>query len=79
MKPPWLDFQVLTPSPVPMAKGALIEYVIRLGVLPFGSLGAFFTGAIIRRRLDAIFAHHRKVIGARFGGGAVIDHAPPMA
>lgn len=129
--PPWLDFQVLTPSPVPMAKGAIIDYVIRLGalptrwrtmitsydpphgfvdeqlsgpysfwhhthefidkdggtlirdrilyVLPFGPLGALFAGALIRRQLDAIFSHRRKVIGARFGGGAVIDHAPPMA
>ncbi len=129
--PPWLDFQVLTPSPVPMAKGALIDYDIRLGilptrwrtmitsydpphgfvdeqlsgpysfwhhthefidkdggtlirdrilyVLPFGPLGAFFAGAFIRRQLDVIFAHRRKIIGARFGGGAVIDHAPPIA
>jgi ligand-binding SRPBCC domain-containing protein len=32
--PPWLDFRVLTPSPVPMERGALIDYVIRLGPLP---------------------------------------------
>ncbi len=128
--PRWLDFQVLTPSPVPMHQGAVIDYVIRLGalptrwrtmitshdppfrfvdeqlsgpysfwhhthefvekeggtlirdrvlyVLPMGDLGALVAGPLIRRRLDAIFAHRRRVIGARFGAGAVIDHAPPM-
>jgi len=34
MTPPWLDFHILTPSPVPMREGALIEYLIRLGPLP---------------------------------------------
>jgi ligand-binding SRPBCC domain-containing protein len=32
--PPWLDFHILTPSPVPMATGVLIDYVIRLGPVP---------------------------------------------
>ena len=129
--PPWLDFRILTPSPVPMERGAVIDYVIRLGplptrwrtlithydpprlfvdeqlqgpysfwhhthdfvekeggtlirdrvlyVLPFGPLGALAGGALIRRQLDAIFAHRRRVIAARFGGGAVIDHTLPIA
>lgn len=29
--PPWLGFRILTPSPVPMERGALVDYVIRLG------------------------------------------------
>lgn len=32
--PPWLGFSILTPSPVPMAQGVLIDYVIRLGPVP---------------------------------------------
>lgn len=32
--PPWLGFRILTPSPVPMERGALVDYVIRLGPLP---------------------------------------------
>ncbi|MDY0109691.1 MAG: SRPBCC family protein [Candidatus Krumholzibacteria bacterium] len=32
--PPRLDFRILTPSPVPMRNGALIDYVIKLGPLP---------------------------------------------
>jgi ligand-binding SRPBCC domain-containing protein len=32
--PPWLGFTILTPSPVPMRTGALIDYQISLGPLP---------------------------------------------
>ena len=33
--PPWLRFQICTPSPVPMAEGQIIDYQIRIGLLPF--------------------------------------------
>jgi ligand-binding SRPBCC domain-containing protein len=32
--PPWLQFRVLTPAPVTMAPGALLEYRLRLHGLP---------------------------------------------
>ena len=34
LTPPWLGFHILTPAPVPMHAGALIDYQIRLGPLP---------------------------------------------
>jgi ligand-binding SRPBCC domain-containing protein len=34
LTPPELSFDILTPSPVPMAEGALIDYRISLGPLP---------------------------------------------
>jgi ligand-binding SRPBCC domain-containing protein len=34
LTPPWLGFEILTPSPVPMHAGALIDYQIRLGPVP---------------------------------------------
>ena len=32
--PPSMGFQVLTPSPIAMKEGAVIDYVVRVGVLP---------------------------------------------
>ncbi len=34
LTPRWLGFQILTPLPLEMAEGAIIEYTIRLGGLP---------------------------------------------
>ena len=117
--PRWLDFSILTPSPVPMERGALIDYVIRLGpfptrwrtlitrhdpphafvdeqlagpysfwhhthtfeeveggtlirdrilyLVPFGPVGRLVERLLIRRQLQAIFAHRRRVIAGRFG------------
>lgn len=32
--PPWLGFNILTPSPIPMRQGAVVDYLIKLGPLP---------------------------------------------
>jgi len=32
--PGWLGFRILTPSPVPMREGAIVDYEVRLGPIP---------------------------------------------
>ncbi len=35
MGPPWLNFQMVTPSPIELKEGALIDYRLRVHGLPF--------------------------------------------
>jgi ligand-binding SRPBCC domain-containing protein len=32
--PDWLNFRILTPSPIPMSAGAVVDYLIKLGPIP---------------------------------------------
>lgn len=34
LTPPWLDFSILTPGPIPMHAGALIDYQLRVHGIP---------------------------------------------
>jgi ligand-binding SRPBCC domain-containing protein len=118
--PPWLGFRILTPVPIPMKEGALIDYTVKVfGVrirwktqiseygpprrfvdeqlrgpyalwrhthtfsevdggtgirdeveyaMPFGVIGRIARRLIVRRQLDAIFAHRANVIERHFQG-----------
>ena len=117
--PPGLDFRLLTPRPVKMEQGRVIDYTIRifampvrwrtlittyeppfrfvdeqiLGpysfwhhthtfteipggtligddvryLLPLGWLGDLMNALAVRRRLEGIFTHRRRVVAERFG------------
>jgi ligand-binding SRPBCC domain-containing protein len=117
--PDFLRFRVVTPAPIPMAEGALIDYRLSLHgaplrwrtrieawvpgerfvdlqlsgpyrlwrhthtfedvpegtrmsdrveyELPFGPLGSLAHALFVRRQVEAIFDHRRKVIAERFG------------
>ena len=51
--PPWLDFRVITPEPVEMAEGTLIEYALRLHRLPIRWLTRIEAWEPPRRFVDA--------------------------
>jgi ligand-binding SRPBCC domain-containing protein len=116
--PGWMGFRILTPTPVPMREGAIIDYEVKLGpvptrwrsvittfdpphrfvdeqllgpysywhhthefetapggtvirdrvlyLMPLGPLGRLARFLVVRRQLEAIFAHRQKVIDEIF-------------
>jgi ligand-binding SRPBCC domain-containing protein len=50
----------------PAPGGVLVEDIVHYR-LPFGLLGRWFGGALVRRQLDAIFAFRFRVLTERFG------------
>jgi ligand-binding SRPBCC domain-containing protein len=85
--PPWLSFQVLTPEPVQMAPGALIDYRLRLHGVPLGwtsQIEVWEPGRqFVDRAIRGPFSlwHHRHRFSASGEGTIVSDevhYAPPF-
>ena len=55
--PPWLRFEVVTPRPIEMRPGALIEY-------PLGPLGALAHRVLVRRDVERIFDFRAQAVPA---------------
>jgi ligand-binding SRPBCC domain-containing protein len=86
--PPWLGFEVLTPEPVDMAPGTLIEYRLRLHGLPLRWLTRIEEWererAFADRQLRGPYRlwHHRHEFEARGAEGTLVrdrvDYALPL-
>ncbi len=77
--PSWLSFEVLSPEPVQMAVGALIDYRLRLHGVPLGWTSQIEVwepgGQFVDRALRGPFAlwHHRHRFAAAGAGTIVTD------
>ncbi len=82
--PPWLGFAILTPPPVPMRAGAVIDYVIRLGPLPTRWRTMITTCEPPHRFVDEqlsgpySFWHHTHEFVADGDGTVIRDHVRYM-
>lgn len=85
--PPWLRFEVLTPEPVQMAVGALIDYRLRVHGVPLGwtsQIEVWEPGRqFVDRQLRGPYAlwHHRHRFEPAGGGTRVYDevhYAAPL-
>jgi ligand-binding SRPBCC domain-containing protein len=88
--PPWLSFRVLTPDPVQMAIGTLIDYRLRLHGIPLGWTSQIEvwnpdspTPQFVDRAIRGPFSlwHHRHRFSASGDGTIVSDevhYAPPL-
>jgi ligand-binding SRPBCC domain-containing protein len=77
--PPWLRFEVLTPEPIAMAAGTLIDYRLRLRGIPLRWLSRIeeweHERAFADRQLRGPYRlwHHRHEFAPRGGGTVVRD------
>ncbi len=88
--PPWLSFRVLTPDPVQMAVGTLIDYRLRLHGIPLGWTSQIEVWnpeppapQFVDRAIRGPFSlwHHRHRFSASGEGTIVSDevhYAPPL-
>lgn len=85
--PPWLGFRVLSPDPVQMGAGALIDYRLRLHGIPLGWTSQIELWEPARQFVDRAIRgpfslwHHRHRFSASGGGTIVSDevhYAPPL-
>jgi ligand-binding SRPBCC domain-containing protein len=80
LTPPWLRFQILTPLPIAMHAGAIIDYRISLYGLPVPwrtRIDAWEPGVrFVDRQLSGPYRwwHHEHRFEAVAGGTRVIDH-----
>ena len=80
LTPPWLGFQILTPPPLPMHQGALIDYEIRLGPIPMHWRTLITCHQPPHRFVDEQlvgpynFWHHTHTFTAVDGGTLIGDH-----
>ncbi|MBL8797909.1 MAG: SRPBCC family protein [Planctomycetia bacterium] len=86
LTPPWLRFQVLTPPPIAMRSGALIDYRLRLHLLPIRWRTEITCWEPPHRFVDRQLRgpyrqwHHEHIFEARDGGTWVrdrVDYAVP--
>lgn len=87
LTPPWLHFKILTPAPIVMRVGAIIDYRIRLKVVPMNwktEITAYeppFRFIDEQRRGPYALWHHEHEFNAEGGGTLVADtvhYALPM-
>ena len=78
--PPWLSFQILTPRPIPMHEGAVLDYAIRVGPMPSRWRSMITTYEPPHRFVDEqllgpySFWHHTHSFECVEGGTLIRDH-----
>jgi ligand-binding SRPBCC domain-containing protein len=80
LTPPWLNFEVLTPTPIPMAPGTLIDYRIRIRGIPIRWRTEIIDWNPPHGFVDVQLSgpyklwHHTHAFHARDGGTLCSDH-----